>query len=137
MPYLKYKAVLFSVLMAAHLLSIDDLEPLLHLATLCAPALLVSDQRNVGMVGDAVVARAAVNTLSIVIITQVIIATTETKCLVISSIKGMRRVTKLFTVSVNIPLCEFQVRCVVDHSSRFPIQTLPFQTETMKEKPQK
>lgn len=64
--------------MVAHLLSIDDLEPLLHLATLCAPALLVSDQGYVGVFRDAVITCAAVNALSIVIVTQVIIATTET-----------------------------------------------------------
>lgn len=61
----------------AHLLSIDDLEPLLHLATLCAPALLVSDQGDVRVFGDTVIACAAVNTLSIVVIAHVIIATTE------------------------------------------------------------
>lgn len=63
--------------MVAHLLSIDNLEPLLHLAALCAPALLVGDQGYVGVFGEAVITCAAVNTLSIVIITQVIIATTE------------------------------------------------------------
>lgn len=36
---------------------------------------------------------------------------------------------------MNVPLCEFQVRCVVNHGRRFPIQGLPFQTETMEEKP--
>lgn len=63
--------------MDAHLLSIDDLEPLLHLATFCAPALLVSDQGDVRVFGDAVIACAAVNTLSIIVITLVIIATAE------------------------------------------------------------
>lgn len=63
-------------ILVAYLLSIDDLKPLLHLATLCAPALLVSDQGHVGMFWDAVVTRAAVNTPSIVIIAQIIIATT-------------------------------------------------------------
>lgn len=63
--------------MAAHLLSIDDLEPLLHLATLCAPALLVSDQRDVGVFRDAVITCAAVNALSIIVITQVVIATVQ------------------------------------------------------------
>lgn len=63
--------------MAAHLLSVDNLEPLLHLAALCAPALLVCDQRDVGVFGDTVITCAAVNALSIVIITQVIIATAE------------------------------------------------------------
>ena len=57
----------------AHLLSIDDLEPLLHLATLCAPALLVGDQGDVRMFGDAVITCAAVDTLSVIVITQVII----------------------------------------------------------------
>lgn len=61
---------------AAYLLSTDDVKPLLHLATLCAPALLVSDQGHVGMFWDAVVTRAAVNTPSIIIIAQIIIATT-------------------------------------------------------------
>lgn len=64
--------------MEAHLLSIHNLESLLHFATLCAPALLISDQRDVGMFGDTVITCAAVNTLSIIIITQIIIATTET-----------------------------------------------------------
>lgn len=63
--------------MVVYLLSIDDLEPLLHLATLCAQALLVGDQGDVGVVWDAVVACAAVNTVLIVIITQVIIAAAE------------------------------------------------------------
>ena len=63
--------------MAAHLLSIDNLEPLLHLATLCAPALLISDQGDVGMFWDTVVTCATVNAPLIIIITQVIIATTE------------------------------------------------------------
>lgn len=63
--------------MAAHLLSIDNLKPLLHLATFCAPALFLGDQGDVGMLWDAVVTCAAVNTLSIVVITHVIIAATE------------------------------------------------------------
>lgn len=33
----------------------------------------------------------------------------------------------------DIPLCEFQVWCVVNHGRRFPIQPLPFQTETVGE----
>ncbi len=74
---------------AAHLLSVDDLEPLLHLATLCTPALLVSDQGDVWVVGDAVIACTAVNTLSIVIITQVIIATTEAATLFIFKHSGV------------------------------------------------
>lgn len=61
----------------AHLLSIDDLKPLLHLATLCAPALLIGDQGHVGMLWDAVVTCAAVNTPSIVLIAQIIIAATR------------------------------------------------------------
>lgn len=63
--------------MVAHLLSIDDLESLLHLATLCAPALFIRDQGYVGVFGDAVITCATVHTLAIVVITQVIIATTE------------------------------------------------------------
>lgn len=62
---------------AAYFLSIDDLESLLHLATLNAPALPVGDQRDVWVLGHAVITCAAVNTLSIVIIAQVVIATTE------------------------------------------------------------
>lgn len=49
------------------LLSVDDLEPLLHLAALGAPALLVGDQRDVRVFGDAVVACAAVNAALVVI----------------------------------------------------------------------
>lgn len=60
-----------------YLLSIDDLKPLLHLATLCAPTLLVGDQGHVGMFWDAVITRAAVNASSIVVIAQIIIATTR------------------------------------------------------------
>lgn len=40
-----------------------------------------------------------------------------------------------YTVSMHIPLCEFQVWRVVNHSRRFPIQGLPFQTKAMDEKP--
>lgn len=63
--------------MAAHLLSIHNLESLLHLATFCAPTLFLGDQGDVGMIWDAVVTCAAVNTLPIVVVTQVIIAATE------------------------------------------------------------
>lgn len=63
--------------MVAHLLSIDDLESLLHLATLCAPALFIRDQGYVGVFGDTVITCATVHTLAIIVITQVIIATTE------------------------------------------------------------
>lgn len=63
-------------MLVAYLLCTDDLKPLLHLATLCAPALLVSDQGHVGMFWEAVVTCAAVNTLSIVVIAQIIIAMT-------------------------------------------------------------
>lgn len=66
-----------SVIKLAHLLSINDLEPLLHLATLCAPALLVSDQGYVRVLGDAVITRATVNTLPIVVIANIIVATTQ------------------------------------------------------------
>lgn len=71
--------------MAAHLLSIDNLEPLLHLATFCAPALFLSNQGDVGVFRDAVITCAAVNTLSIFVITQIIIATTEEASLSIIS----------------------------------------------------
>lgn len=69
--------MLKQIQMATHLLGVDDLEPLLHLATLCAPALLVSDQGDVGVFRDAVITCAAVHTLPIIIVTHVIIATTE------------------------------------------------------------
>lgn len=61
--------------MSRNLLSVDDLKPLLHFAALCAPALVVSDQGDIRVFGDAVVTSAAVNTPSIiVVITQVFIA---------------------------------------------------------------
>lgn len=117
--------------MTAHLLSIDNLEPLLHLATLCAPALLVGDQGDVGVIGGAVVACAAFDALPVVIVAQVIIAATGAVRLFIFSIK-MHRVSKYLryeeikSTVTNIPLCELQVRCVVNHRRRFPIQCLPF-----------
>lgn len=61
--------------MAAHLLSIDNLEPLLHLAAFGAPALLVRHQGNVGMLWGAVVAGAAVKATPVILITLVVIAT--------------------------------------------------------------
>lgn len=59
---------------AAHLLGIDNLEPLLHLAALVAPALLVCDQGDVWVLGDAVVTGAAVHAAPILVIAQVIVA---------------------------------------------------------------
>lgn len=56
------------------LLGIDDLKPLLHLATLVAPALLVRHQRDVGMLWDALLAVAAVHTATVLLITEVVIA---------------------------------------------------------------
>lgn len=58
---------------ASHLLGVDNLKPLLHLATLIAPALLVSHQWDVGMFWDALLAVAAVHTAAILLITQVVI----------------------------------------------------------------
>lgn len=63
--------------MCEHLLSVDDLEPLLHFAALRAPALIVGDQRDVRMLGDAVVAGAAVDA-PLIIIAQVFIAAQKT-----------------------------------------------------------
>lgn len=59
----------------SHLLGIDDFKPLLHLAALVAPALLVGHQRDVGMLGDALLTVAAVHTVTVVLITQVVVAT--------------------------------------------------------------
>lgn len=61
--------------MATHLLSVDNLEPLLHLAALVGPALLVGDQRDVGVLRDTVITGAAVDAPTVVVITQIVIAT--------------------------------------------------------------
>lgn len=66
--------VFLHVNVSEDLLSVDDLEPLLHLAALCAPALLVSDQGDVRVLRDAVVTRAAVDAPPIIVVTQVIVA---------------------------------------------------------------
>lgn len=58
----------------SHLLGIDDLKPLLHLATLVAPALLVSHQRDVGMLWDTLLTVTAVHTATVLLVTQVVIA---------------------------------------------------------------
>lgn len=56
-----------------HLLGVDDLKPLLHLATLVAPALLVSHQRDVWMLRDALLTVTAVHTAAVLLITQVVV----------------------------------------------------------------
>lgn len=58
-----------------HLLGVNDLKPLLHLATLVAPALLVCHQRDVGMLWDTFLAVTAVHAATVLLITQVVIAT--------------------------------------------------------------
>lgn len=74
--------------MCGDLLSVDDLEPLLHLAALCAPTLLVGHQRDVRVFGDAVVARAAVDAPPILIIAQVIVAATKYSHVIFLASKG-------------------------------------------------
>lgn len=60
-----------------NLLRIDDLEPLLHLAALVPPALLISDQRDVRMV-NTVITVTAVHTLTVLIVTKIIITEPHT-----------------------------------------------------------
>lgn len=55
-----------------NLLRIDDLEPLLHLAALDPPALLICDQRDVRML-DALITVTAVHALTVLIVTKIII----------------------------------------------------------------
>lgn len=54
---------------ASYLLGVDDLEPLLHLAALVAPALLVGHQRDVGVLGDALLAVATVQAAPVLLVT--------------------------------------------------------------------
>lgn len=68
---------LFSADDVSHLLGVDDLKPLLHLATLVAPALLVGHQRDVGMLRNTLLAVTAVHTVAVLLITQVVIATRQ------------------------------------------------------------
>ncbi len=63
--------------MVFNLLRIDDLEPLLHLAALVPPALLISDQRDVRMLNTFITVT-AVHTLSVLIITKIIITEPHT-----------------------------------------------------------
>ncbi len=65
---------LVSDVVGCHLLGVDDLKPLLHLAALVAPALLVGHQRDVGMLGDALFAVAAIHAAAVLLVTQVVIA---------------------------------------------------------------
>lgn len=60
-----------------NLLRIDDLEPLLHLAALVPPALLIGDQRDVRML-DTVITVTAVHTLTVLIVTKIIITEPNT-----------------------------------------------------------
>lgn len=60
--------------LSAYLLSVDDLEPLLHPTTFVTPAFFVRDQWDVGMLRNAVVTVAAVYTAAVIIIAQVVIA---------------------------------------------------------------
>lgn len=57
-----------------YLLGVDDLEPLLHLAALVAPALLIGHQRDVGVLGDALLAVAAVHAAPVLLVAQVVVA---------------------------------------------------------------
>lgn len=57
-----------------YLLGIDDLKPLLHLATFVAPALLVGHQRDVGMLRDALFAVAAVHAATVLLVAQIVVA---------------------------------------------------------------
>lgn len=68
------------------------------------------------MLRDAVIAGTAVNTVSIVVITQVIIATTEAvgSSVTNRNIDVLTATILLSALPVNIPLCELQVGCVVD-----------------------
>lgn len=59
---------------AIHLLGVDDLKSLLHLATLVTPTLLVSHQWDVGVFWDALLAVTAVHAAAVLLITQVVIA---------------------------------------------------------------
>lgn len=70
---------MISVLSFSNLLGVDDLEPLLHLAALVAPALLVGHQRDVGMLGDALLAVAAVHAAPVVLVAQVVVAAAQTQ----------------------------------------------------------
>lgn len=70
------------------LLRVDDLEPLLHLAALCAPALLVGDQGDVRVLGDAVVTRAAVDAPPIVVVAQVVVAAGTHSHVTFSTLEG-------------------------------------------------
>lgn len=61
----------------SHLLGIDDLKPLLHLAAFVAPALLIGHQRYVGMLRDTLLAVTAVHAVAVLLITQIVIATQQ------------------------------------------------------------
>lgn len=91
------------------------------------------------MFRDAVVTRAAVNTLPIIVIAQVIIAVTRAASISIlltltalasksGLCNGVSVTFKVFLkyMKVGVPLCKFQVWSIVNHCRRFPIQGLPF-----------
>lgn len=69
--------VSISNIVISHLLSIDNLKSLFHLATFVAPALLICYQRDVGMLWDALLTVTAVNTVAVLLITKVVIATQQ------------------------------------------------------------
>lgn len=72
-----YRINLVLAVVVSHLLGIDYLKPLFHLATLVAPALLVGHQRDVGMLWDTLLAVTAVHAATVLLITQVVIATQQ------------------------------------------------------------
>lgn len=99
-----------------HLLGVDDLKPLLHLATLVAPALLVGHQRDVGVLGDTLLAVTAVHTVTVLLIAQVVVATQPRRRQRYGVTRAHRREGKPGGARSVSPLSELQVGRVVNHS---------------------
>lgn len=118
----------------SHLLGVDDLKPLLHLATLVAPALLVGHQGDVGMLRDALLAVTAVHAAAVLVVTQVVVTARQ------RDERFTRPHTQTHTCSAEgggtgsraavSPLGELQVGCVVNNSWGFSIQCFSLQAKT-------
>lgn len=125
---------MFSVLSFSNLLGVDDLEPLLHLAALVAPALLVGHQRDVGMLGHALLAVAAVHAAPVLLVAQVVVAAAQTQREKEPDSDAQTNTTHTHRTHAQdtavSPLGELQVGRVVDDSRRLSVQSLALQAET-------
>ena len=67
-------STLLGVTCQNHLLGVDYLKALLHLATFGAPAFVVGHQGDVGVLGDTLVTSTTVNAATVLLVTQVVVA---------------------------------------------------------------